>query len=124
MKAPQSKDDWNKVRTLYRVWAGRVKYWVPTSLYKIIAIVGIPLSVFFLYTGAVKIVGPRFGIIVIALTLVSVVQYFVRMDSETETYVEGFDQGIEYISGEYTLDDLIKTSENKARNDRKNISSD
>src|SRR3989338_6747578 len=96
MEIPSTHTDWNKVRKLYSVWADRTKYFVPTTAYKITALIGILLSILLIITGNIRYNGSPLGLLLVIITVFSGIQYIVRTNNELESYVEGFQQGIDF----------------------------
>lgn len=115
MSEPKTKEEWNKVRKLYQSWAHTVKYWIPTKAYMVVSFVGGIYSLYLLLNGRIKLIGSKIDLLIIFVTVVAILQFLVRSDSETEAYVDGFDQGIDFYKGEDTLDDLIGAVEKRKK---------
>ncbi len=91
-----TKEEWNKVRLLANKWYRQIEWHIPTKGYYGLLIIGI--------IGTVA--SHEYRLWFVILTAIAGAQLYAR-EKQIQGYVEGWQQGQEYITGDYTIDELL-----------------
>jgi len=103
---PKSVQDWNKVRLLHDKWAHQVEYYIPTKFYMWAGVLSFFYWIFKLADGQ-HYLGRNLLTTALVVWVWSLIKVYSRAE-RTEGYVHGFDQGIDFSDGEFTLDELLR----------------
>lgn len=101
MKPIYTREEWNKVRQLATKWYAQIDWHIPTKVYYFVLIVSIIVSLF----------DSEYRLVVLTVTAIAGAKIYAR-EKQIQSFVEGWQQGQEYITGDNSIDDLLKYDEN------------
>lgn len=92
-----TREEWNKVRKLADKWYSQIDWHIPTKVYYSITLIGF----------IVALVSSEYRLFAVIITAIAGAQVYSR-EKQIQSYVEGWQQGQDYITGDFTIDELLE----------------
>lgn len=100
-----TREEWNKVRKLADKWYAQIDWHIPTKVYYFIGTISFIVALF----------SYEYRLWAVIVTAIAVAQIYSR-EKQIQSYVEGWQQGQDYVTGEYSIDELLEYDK-KAKKD-------